>query len=274
LWKKLLVISVTLNIIFVLGFVIYSNYEKTKYQTALIETVNSTYDTLKVIYNRHVEFTEENYWKTKIQVNSILSNKYGISIIREDEYARDDVQKLLNPSNRIITKEYLHLLLKGKKINKPLSGDLKINSYFGWRTITLPYDENTGIGGLPLNGFHDGVDYAASYGTKVYAMMSGKVEISISDYKGYGSCIVIQHENGLKTLYAHLSKRYVGIQNVTNGQLIGLSGDSGIVTGPHLHIGLYFYTKAIDPLELFYWNQSQELRIKRVRNSTRGTRGI
>lgn len=83
--------------------------------------------------------------------------------------------------------------------------------------------------------FHSGQDFHAAIGTPVYATGDGVVE-SAQYNDGYGNCIIIDHGFGLKTLYAHLSKFSVKPgQAVKRGENIGLSGNSGVSDGPHLH---------------------------------------
>jgi len=86
---------------------------------------------------------------------------------------------------------------------------------------------------------HNGIDLAAKYGTKVYACASGVVEFVRVRYrlnKGYGKVVIINHGFGYKTLYGHLSKINVKRgQKVSRWDVIGLSGDTGRATGPHLH---------------------------------------
>ena len=87
-----------------------------------------------------------------------------------------------------------------------------------------------------LHGYN-GVDLKANY-TQVLAAASGTVVVArLSGYNGgYGSYVVIQHSNGTQTLYAHLSQVYVSVgQVVGQGQVLGISGNSGRSTGPHLH---------------------------------------
>ncbi|MBP6858179.1 MAG: peptidoglycan DD-metalloendopeptidase family protein [Candidatus Pacebacteria bacterium] len=95
-------------------------------------------------------------------------------------------------------------------------------------------------GSVLTQGAHgyNGVDFGAPTGTKVLAAASGKVLIAKgSGYNGgYGENIVIEHDNGTQTLYAHLSSVLVSEgDEVTKGQKIALSGNTGRSTGPHLH---------------------------------------
>ena len=84
---------------------------------------------------------------------------------------------------------------------------------------------------------HKGVDYAASQGTPVKATGDGKI-IHRGRRGGYGNTVLIQHANGIVTLYGHLSRFASGQSlgsRVKQGQLIGYVGSTGLATGPHLH---------------------------------------
>lgn len=92
---------------------------------------------------------------------------------------------------------------------------------------------------------HNGVDFGASIGTEVRAALSGTV-IGIGDtdqFKGcysYGKWVMIRHDNGLSTLYAHLSLIKVAKgQSISTRETVGYSGNTGYSTGPHLHLTVY-----------------------------------
>jgi len=94
---------------------------------------------------------------------------------------------------------------------------------------------------------HQGVDLPLAKGTPVYAAFSGKVRMS-KYYAAYGNLIIIRHENGLETFYAHLSERQVEVGDwVEAGQQIGLGGSTGRSTGPHLHFETRYMGYAFDP---------------------------
>lgn len=92
---------------------------------------------------------------------------------------------------------------------------------------------------------HNGVDFRATIGTKVMSALSGIVEGTgntdqVPGCYSYGQWVLIKHNNGLSTLYAHLSLIKVSVgQRVTTGETIGYSGNTGYSTGPHLHFGVY-----------------------------------
>lgn len=106
----------------------------------------------------------------------------------------------------------------------------------------------------PITGerkHHNGMDIAANMGTTVFAADGGRVVLA-EWYGGYGNCIMIDHGNGYKTLYGHLS--YIGVkegQYVKQGDNIGQVGSTGNSTGPHLHFEVYSNGTRIDP-EQFY----------------------
>ena len=98
---------------------------------------------------------------------------------------------------------------------------------------------------------HNGMDIASNMGTAVYAADGGKVVLA-EWYGGYGNCIMIDHGNGYKTLYGHLSSIAVSDgQSVSQGAVIGAVGSTGNSTGPHLHFEVYANDSRIDP-EQFY----------------------
>lgn len=92
---------------------------------------------------------------------------------------------------------------------------------------------------------HNGIDFRASVGTRVKASLGGIVTGTGNTdlYRGcysYGKWVLIKHENGLSTLYAHLSLiKVITGESVNEGDIIGYSGNTGYSTGPHLHLTLY-----------------------------------
>ena len=128
-----------------------------------------------------------------------------------------------------------------QKLKWPSNKYFKISSYYGPRTIHLWYGSK--------RYFHKGIDIPMPEGSPVLASASGKVEFT-GWKNGYGYCIIIKHNNGLKTLYAHLSKILVlKGQFVSQGTIIAYSGNTGFTTGPHLHFGVIKNGKYVDPLK-------------------------
>ncbi len=121
----------------------------------------------------------------------------------------------------------------------PIAGSYKITSSFGNRPAPTA--------GASAN--HQGIDISVPIGTPILSAMAGKVTGG-----GYsasrGNYIVVDHGNGITTLYQHLSKALSKIGDIVSaGQEIALSGNSGISTGAHLHYEVRKDGKTIDPLK-------------------------
>ena len=114
---------------------------------------------------------------------------------------------------------------------------------------------------LKTRKFHKGVDMSCKLGTPVYA--TGDAIVEKTDIgmrrRGYGKQILLNHEFGYKTRYAHLSKILVKPgDKVTRGQLIGEVGSTGGSTGPHLHYEVIYLGRNVNPVNYFNRNMSSE----------------
>ena len=130
--------------------------------------------------------------------------------------------------------------LRDVVIKLPLASPIKrgyVSSHYGRRKD-------------PFNGrwaMHRGVDFVAKYKSNVYATAPGKV-IAVGRQGKYGRTIDIRHEFGLVTRYAHLYRYRVKVgQKVALGQVIGLLGNSGRSTGPHVHYEIRRHKKFMNP---------------------------
>ncbi|MGE5545560.1 MAG: peptidoglycan DD-metalloendopeptidase family protein [Solirubrobacterales bacterium] len=122
---------------------------------------------------------------------------------------------------------------------EPVHGEYEINSGFGARSD--PLNHRTGI--------HEGVDFGTAIGTPVYATGSGVVEFAGGKDR-YGLTIDVNHGNGVTTRYAHLSRiKVTQGQRVTRATVIGLVGNTGRSTGPHLHYEVRVADAPRDPLK-------------------------
>ncbi len=100
---------------------------------------------------------------------------------------------------------------------------------------------------------HPGIDLAAKVGTPIYAAADGVVKLARYN-GGYGKVIYLDHKYGYETRYGHMSKILVREgQKVKRGDKIGLTGKTGLVTGPHLHYEVLFNGKDMDP-RFYYFN--------------------
>lgn len=99
---------------------------------------------------------------------------------------------------------------------------------------------------------HQGVDLPLKTGDPIYSCFDGKVRYSNYSSSGYGNLVIIRHNNGLETYYAHLSERDVEAGDwVVAGQQIGKGGSTGRSTGPHLHFETRYKGQSFDPERLF-----------------------
>ena len=99
---------------------------------------------------------------------------------------------------------------------------------------------------------HNGLDLKVTIGDTIVAAFDGKVRIVKYERRGYGKYVVIRHDNGLETVYGHLSKQLVEEnQLVKAGEVIGLGGNTGRSTGSHLHFETRFLGIAINPIYMF-----------------------
>ncbi|MBO4408938.1 MAG: peptidoglycan DD-metalloendopeptidase family protein [Clostridiales bacterium] len=134
----------------------------------------------------------------------------------------------------------------GKKLRWPTASH-SISSYYGYRTHPVYGDKR----------FHSGIDINnCGYGSKVSAAAGGTVIVCSvpvpnqnTGGSGYGNYVVIDHGNGLSTLYGHLRAVYVSNgQTVSSGAAIGEVGSTGTSTGPHLHFEVRVNGSTVDPL--------------------------
>lgn len=130
----------------------------------------------------------------------------------------------------------LESVLYSMPIGKPFDGE--ITSGYGYRRNPF-----TGRG----VEFHSGIDFRGRLGDSVKTTGSGVV-VFAGYNGGYGKCVVIEHEKNLQTMYGHLSKISVKEgEQVNSGQLIGLIGNTGRSTGPHVHYEIIVNGKGINP---------------------------
>jgi hypothetical protein len=128
---------------------------------------------------------------------------------------------------------------KGASSNPSLRGDLE------WPLRGVLYTRF----GRKGRDVHDGIDLAAPLGTPIRAARSGTV-IYAGEQRGYGLIAIIEHANGLTTLYAHNRELKVKTgQRVGDGQVIATVGESGRTTGPHLHFEVRKEGVPVDPLD-------------------------
>ncbi len=122
---------------------------------------------------------------------------------------------------------------------------------------------------------HEGIDFTLDIGTPIHATGDGVVKRLERSRAGYGRNIVIEHGNDYKTLYAHLSEFKVEKgQRVERGDVIGLSGNTGTSTGPHLHYEVIEDGEKVDPVDHFFHDLNPKEYQRLVKASERVERSL
>ena len=141
--------------------------------------------------------------------------------------------------------EYLKkLALQGENPPSSASWTTPVSGY----KLTSPF----GMRLHPVLGYyrmHNGIDMACAQGTPIYATRAGKVTKTASQAGGAGNYVSINHLDGFSSIYMHMTHYVVTQgQTVSQGQLIGYVGSTGISTGPHLHFGISYAGTYVNPL--------------------------
>jgi len=178
--------------------------------------------------------------RVKDQIRVQEAQKYAADLYEEcepepDIYTEGWESKLVNcykdanvPNTKVLDVRHYVMPIKGNYVT----------SHYGYR----PQFGRT----------HKGIDLRAAVGDTVYSAFSGRVRLTRFERGGYGFYVIVRHENGLETVYGHLSRFLVKPdQHVKAGQPIALSGNTGRSTGPHLHFETRFMGYAINPEAIF-----------------------
>lgn len=132
----------------------------------------------------------------------------------------------------------------------PVNVKFRLGDAFRWRPIHPV---------LGTSRMHNGQDFKVPYGTEVYATGDGTIVESGWNSGGFGNCIVIDHGYGYQTVYGHLSGiKVTKGQNVKRGDFIGISGNTGLSSGPHLHYQVEEFGKKENPINFFNDDVSAE----------------
>lgn len=173
---------------------------------------------------------------------------YGFIAKNNDYREKESTAKVLTlkGNHKAINIENINVNSKTKVINKK---NINVNNFVLKKPVK---------GGITTSGFgdtisrtasHNGHDWAVNTGTKVRAAAEGVVELAYFS-ESYGYNILINHNNGFKTRYAHLSEVKVSKgEKVEQSQVIALSGSTGFSTGPHHHFEVVKDGKRVNPIE-------------------------
>ena len=206
----------------------YSDFEK-----QMISELNN-YIVLEEEWNIITISQKGNIKEVIVNANENIQTNSKLEIVISKEIKK---KKVVKP-DYVIAKEKTPNLSNPKAFISPLRGNgFRISSKFGYRTHPV----------YKTKKFHGGIDLAAPKNTPVYSVKAGIV-IHSGFVRGYGNYIIVEHDDGYKSAYAHLDTIKVKKGNqVTEGFVIGSVGKTGTATGYHLHFELIKSNKKIDP---------------------------
>ena len=196
------------------------------------------------------------YYKTgEIVVTNELNGKISKQIFKviKGDYKQE---KITAQSTKVTPPEEAMERIKLERdeanaVYATASSGLKFSSSFALpinSVVTSPFGTARVFNGT-LKSYHGGADFRASVGSPVKAANDGIVVIAKDRYYAGGS-VVIDHGEGIYTQYYHLSRIDARVnQTVKKGEIIGLSGQSGRINGPHLHFGVIANGAQINPLD-------------------------
>lgn len=166
----------------------------------------------------------------------------------QEELMQDIAAKEKEYKNAKYNEELARMALQGQnppsnaKWVTPVSG-YTISSPFGMRKHPI----------LGTSKMHNGIDMACAQGTPIYATRAGTVTTASYQAGGAGNYVSINHLDGFSSIYMHMTNYVVSAgQSVTQGQLIGYVGSTGLSTGPHLHFGISYAGTYVNPLAYIY----------------------
>lgn len=207
------------------AFVPFDYHEKLGEHNIIISYILNKKRTFKAV---KVKLHEGDYQSETLQV---ASSKVSLSP-KNKERTKKEYQEAMAVYNHV-SKNTLQSTSFIMPLESPITSD------FGTKRV---YNGS-------LQGYHSGTDFKADVGTPIVASSDGTVKIAKNRFYA-GNSVVIDHGYGVYTGYYHLSQIQVKVnQKVKQGEVVGLSGKTGRVTGPHLHFSMRVHGVQVDPLQ-------------------------
>lgn len=202
-------------------------------ELSILSTVQSTYEEDYYAETQYID--NDSWYTTQREVRQeAVPGHHEVTVLATSRNNAETSREMI--SETVMTEPVPEIIEKGTQTPptyiKPITGGT-LTSTFKWRWGRM----------------HKGVDWAVPTGTAVRASCGGTV-VSAGWSGGYGYCITLRHPDGRQTRYAHLSKILVSSgQKVDQNQKIGLSGNTGNSTGPHLHFEILINGSQVNPLK-------------------------
>ena len=267
-----LLVWLGIAVIYYIGFSIFFDTPAEYQLKHSTDALREQYDQLSARYDS-LEMVLDNVAERDRNVFNILFESTPYELDAEFEEEQLSLQeKMLTKSNRQLSRTleseidaielklsqlegtYMHLQEDvdrvGKRMNNIPSIQPVINKYLtlltaGYGTLMHPFYRTLQS--------HQGVDYTIPEGSRVFATADGIVQSVSGRNSTYGQSIVIDHYNGYQTQYSHLSEAKVRRgQRVRRGDIIALSGNSGLSLAPHLHYEVRYNGMRVDPIHYFF----------------------
>lgn len=184
-----------------------------------------------------------------LQSDSIPNDSVQKKSIEKDWIAENWNTKVFNPYKKLKKQYPLHISFEDSTYASPINRKKVITSRYGWRNRRP----------------HNGIDIDLITGDNVMTMFDGVVRY-VNRHSGHGKVIVVRHFNGLETVYAHLSRQSVKVNDtVLKGQVIGKGGTTGNARGSHLHLEVLFQGIPVHPEYLFdFSNEDHTIRSNEI----------
>lgn len=180
-----------------------------------------------------------------------MVSKDSLSVNEEltDHYEKFWDHKVFNPYRKKSTSLPFEITFNDSLFAPPVNKKMVVTSRYGWRR------------GRP----HQGIDIDLWVGDEVNTILDGKVRY-VGYHGGHGKTIVVRHKNGLESVYAHLSKYLVKVdQEVKKGDPIGIGGVTGNSRGSHLHLEIRYHGKSVNPEYFFeFANETPKIRSEKL----------
>ncbi len=208
----------------------------------------------KEVNGRLEEFLRQKEFKNRLTYRDIEEiYDFGVEFPESADFNSNMMEYLfLNPNIKISVKNYsgkegTHTVTEdNKQFRVPIKfkdenteNKINITSFFGPREFM--------VGGVLRKDSHRGLDFAVPPGTTIVAAADGQV-LNSKYYGTYGNYIELEHDGGYKTVYAHNSRLLAKAgDTVKKGDIIAISGNTGLSTGPHLHFEMKYNNQLVDP---------------------------
>jgi len=201
------------------------------------ESLENEEEALRQLIDQKAKEIEE--YERNIRNNEAAIKEYEAEIAAQNRIIKDLEAAVEAERKRLLEQNKKGLIYDGGKFKFPLESYKRISDEYGWRIHPT----------LGVKQFHNGVDFAADKGTKIYAAYDGVV-IAAAYSSTMGNYVMIDHGGGLYTIYMHASKLNVSKDNVVvKGQKIAEVGSTGRSTGNHLHFSVRLNGEYVSP-----WN--------------------